>query len=184
LSSSLLSQAAVHKEVADIRRVNKKLSRPLAKNRALVQELQKDLAQYKQDKILLAAVQDALSQLEDRVKNTEWETEITLQKLVALREERDELSRRLRETVYNVQQKTGFKNLLLEKKLTAMSQDLEKTVSMGVRGGKKGSVEAAGKSHARKGILLLSSCDHFPTLLGICPCRGVGFHQPSSRDYR
>jgi hypothetical protein len=122
-------EVAVQKEVADIRRVNKRLSRPLAKNRALVAALQADLAQYKQDKLLLAAVQTALSQLEDRVKNTEWEFEVATQKLAALREERDELDKKLSQAVYGVQQKQGFRNLLLEKKLTAMSQDLEKTVS-------------------------------------------------------
>lgn len=122
-------ELAVQKEVADIRRVNKRLSRPLAKNRALVAQLQADLQQYKQDKLLLAAVQTALAQLEDRVKNTEWEFEVATQKLAALREERDELDKKLSEAVYGVQQKQGFKNLLLEKKLTAMSQDLEKTES-------------------------------------------------------
>jgi len=121
-------EAAVQKEVADIRRINKRLSRPLAANRALVQALQLDLAQYKKDKLLLGAIQSELYALEDRQKNLEWEHEVRQQKLFNLREERDELAKRQAETIYNVQQKSGFKNLLLEKKLTAMSQDLEKTV--------------------------------------------------------
>ena len=50
-------------------------------------------------------------------------------KFINLREEKTEVSRKLQETVYRVQQKNGFKNLLLERKLTAMSQDLEKTES-------------------------------------------------------
>ena len=52
-----------------------------------------------------------------------------MQKFTKLKEEHDELHQKLENTIYNVQQKTGFRNLLLEKKLEAMSQDLEKTES-------------------------------------------------------
>lgn len=44
-----------------------------------------------------------------------------------LKEERDALNKKLERTIYEVQQKTGFKNFLLEKKLSAMKLDVEKT---------------------------------------------------------
>jgi len=122
-------EAAVQKEVADIKRINKKLSKPLQANRELVQTLQQDLQQYKRDKMDLIEVQNALQRLEERCKNIEWEIEIGEQKMIQCREERDTLQKKLSETIYSVQQKTGFKNLLLEKKLSAMTQDLEKTES-------------------------------------------------------
>ena len=69
-------EAAVQKEVNDIRRINKKLSKPLQKNRKLVEQLKADLVQYKQDKLLLAQIQASLYTMEDRLKNLEWEYEV------------------------------------------------------------------------------------------------------------
>lgn len=122
-------EAAVQKEVSDIRRINKRLSKPLARNRVLVQQLQMDLIQYKKDKNLLQTIQSNLYNLHDRSKNIEWEQEVLTQKLYNIKEEKETIEKKLQQTIYSVQQKNGFKNLLLEKKLTAMSQDLEKTES-------------------------------------------------------
>ena len=43
-------------------------------------------------------------------------------------EERDELKEALHTAVCSAQQKTGFQGLLLQRKLVAMRQDIEKTV--------------------------------------------------------
>ena len=40
--------------------------------------------------------------------------------------ERDELYDKFESTIYDVQQKAGFKNILLERKLTAINESLEK----------------------------------------------------------
>lgn len=71
----------------------------------------------------------SLSVLEEKIKNIDWEHEVLEQKFERLKSERDELRGKLTKTIYNVQQKIGFKNLLLERKIEAMSQDLEKTES-------------------------------------------------------
>ena len=42
--------------------------------------------------------------------------------------ERDELYDRFVKSIHDVQQKTGFKNLLLEKKLSTLADQLEKKV--------------------------------------------------------
>ena len=42
--------------------------------------------------------------------------------------ERDDLYNKFVKAIYEVQQKSGFKNLLLEKKLTALADTLEKKV--------------------------------------------------------
>lgn len=122
-------EAAVQKEVAEIRRINRALSKPLAHNRLLVAQLQKDLHQYRKDQSLLEAIQAEISRVQDRMRNTEWEHEVTAQKLLNLQEEQRAISSKLGRTIYEVQQKTGFRHLLLEKKLSALSQDLEKTES-------------------------------------------------------
>jgi hypothetical protein len=122
-------EQGVQKEVSDISRINKKLSKPLQKNRKLVEDLQKKLQIYERDLVQLEETKDALVVLEEKNKNFSWDLEILEQKYEKLKEEKYELKQKLEDTVYNVQQKTGFKNLILEKKLEAMAQDLEKTES-------------------------------------------------------
>ena len=46
-----------------------------------------------------------------------------------IQRERDDLYKRFVSAIHEVQQKSGFKNLLLEKKLTALADTLEKKVS-------------------------------------------------------
>jgi len=122
-------EQGVQKEVSDISRINKKLSKPLQKNRKLVEDLQKKKQIYERDLIRLDETKEELALLEEKNKNFSWDLEILEQKYEKLTEERDELKQRLEDTIYNVQQKTGFKNLILEKKIAAMAQDLEKTES-------------------------------------------------------
>ncbi len=45
---------------------------------------------------------------------------------VQIQKERDDLYSKFVKAIHEVQQKTGFKNLLLEKKLTAIADTLEK----------------------------------------------------------
>lgn len=122
-------EQGVQKEVSDISRINKKLSKPLQRNRKLVDDLQKKLSIYERDLVHLEETKEKLTVLEGRNKNFSWDLEILEQKYEKLREEKDELAQRLQDTIYNVQQKTGFRNLILERKLEAMAQDLEKTES-------------------------------------------------------
>lgn len=122
-------EQGVQKEVSDISRLNKKLTKPLHKNRKLLEDLKRKLEVYLRDLIKLSDSKEQLVALEEHIKNLSWEHEIQEQKFSKMKEERDELASKLEKTIYNVQQKTGFKNLLLEKKLEAMSQDLEKTES-------------------------------------------------------
>lgn len=55
-----------------------------------------------------------------------WEHEVLEQRFAVVVRERDTLHQKFVSTIYDVQQKAGFKNLLLEKKLTAVNQSLEK----------------------------------------------------------
>lgn len=49
--------------------------------------------------------------------------------ILQIQKERDELYNKFVKAIYEVQQKSGFKNLLLEKKLTALADTLEKKVT-------------------------------------------------------
>ena len=51
------------------------------------------------------------------------------QRFAIVQKERDDLYGKFVKAIHEVQQKSGFKNLLLEKKLTALADTLEKKVS-------------------------------------------------------
>lgn len=119
----------LQKDVNDISRSYKRLSKPLQKNKKLVEDLKTKLAIYDTEQVLLTDTKAALVVLDEKNKNMGWEEEILRQKFAKIQEEVDVLGKKLEHTIYEVQQKTGFRNLLLEKKLEAMGQDLEKTES-------------------------------------------------------
>lgn len=63
-----------------------------------------------------------------------WEHEVLEQRFEQVRKECDELYGKFVKAIHEVQQKSGFKNLLLEKKLTALADAIEKKVSFNTEG--------------------------------------------------
>lgn len=63
---------------------------------------------------------------EKELKDLQWEHEVLEQRFIKVQQERDELYRKFTAAIQEVQQKTGFKNLLLERKLQALSTAVEK----------------------------------------------------------
>lgn len=115
------------KEVNEISKVNEKISQPLQEHLTLVEKLKDDLKTYEREKVALQAAKHRLIVLEDQLKNLQWEHEILTQKHEQLVEERDEIKQTLEDTIYDAQQKTGFQKLLLEKKVTLLQEQLDKT---------------------------------------------------------
>ena len=64
--------------------------------------------------------------LEQHLKDMEWEHEVLQQRFQQVQKERDELYDRFEGVVAEVEQRAGFKNLLLEKKLVALQDALQK----------------------------------------------------------
>merc|ERR1711871_194645 len=65
-------------------------------------------------------VKAALVVVEGSQSTVSWEHETLLQRFADIKKERDELRENLRSSIYDVKQKSAFRNLLLEKKLSAM----------------------------------------------------------------
>merc|ERR1719192_576756 len=59
-------------------------------------------------------------------KALEWEHDVLEQRFEKVQAERDDLYRKFVKAIHEVQQKSNFKNLLLEKKLSALADTLEK----------------------------------------------------------
>ena len=64
----------------------------------------------------------------EELKKLEWEQEVLRQRFEQTQKERDELYNKFVKAIQEVQQKGNFKNLILEKKLTALADTLEKKV--------------------------------------------------------
>jgi hypothetical protein len=74
----------------------------------------------------LKQVKSRLLTGEDRLQKMKWEYEVSQQRFARLKLERDDLFQKFQDAVYDVQQKAGFRGLLLEKKVVLAQTELEK----------------------------------------------------------
>ncbi|XP_068117060.1 dynein regulatory complex subunit 4 isoform X2 [Hyperolius riggenbachi] len=116
----------LEKEMADLQLQNRRLTEPLQKAREDVADLQKQLANYEKDKASLASTKARLRSTEKELNDVKWEHEVLMQRFYKIQVERDELYSKFTAAIQEVQQKNGFKNLLLERKLQALGDTLEK----------------------------------------------------------
>lgn len=65
---------------------------------------------------------------ESELKSLSWEHEVLEQRFAQTQQERDDLYQKFIKAINEVQQKTGFKNALLERKLHAMEEAIEMKV--------------------------------------------------------
>ncbi|XP_071083552.1 dynein regulatory complex subunit 4-like [Haliotis cracherodii] len=116
----------MEKQMAEVIAENKRLTEPLQKAREEVEDLRKQLANYEKDKETLRMTKARLRVTEDDFRALKWEHEVLEQRFQKTQEERDDLYRKFVKAIHEVQQKSNFKNLLLEKKLNALADTLEK----------------------------------------------------------
>ncbi|KAG9272953.1 growth arrest-specific protein 8 [Astyanax mexicanus] len=116
----------LEKEMAKVLRENKQLTEPLQKATEEATELRKQLANYNKDKNSLAGARARIKVAEKEIKDLKWEHEVLEQRFSKVQQERDELYQKFTKAIQEVQQKSGFKNLLLERKLAALTDSLEK----------------------------------------------------------
>ncbi|KAK3248040.1 Dynein regulatory complex subunit 4 [Cymbomonas tetramitiformis] len=119
-------EAQNEKLMTEIAQENKRLSEPLTKALKEVEMLRHQLANYDKDKLSLAQTKARLLDAEKQLKNLDWEHEVLEQRFSQVQSERDDLYEKFEGSIYDVQQKSGLKNLMLERKLTALTEQLEK----------------------------------------------------------
>ncbi|XP_048014054.1 dynein regulatory complex subunit 4 isoform X1 [Megalobrama amblycephala] len=115
-----------NKEMAEVVEQNKELRESPQKAKEEVAELQKKLANYEKDKSALTRTRARLKISDRELKELKWEHEVLEQRFTKVQLERDELYMKFTKAILEVQQKSGFKNLLLECKLSALTDTLEK----------------------------------------------------------
>mmetsp|Transcript_137887 Transcript_137887/g.384509 ORF Transcript_137887/g.384509 Transcript_137887/m.384509 type:complete len:461 (-) Transcript_137887:61-1443(-) len=115
------------KKMFDLEQRNKQLKEPLKRANQDVERLEQELVAYEQDKKKLAAVKDKIKQAETQLHRMEFQHEVLQQQLATVSKERDRLYEKFQHAIYDVQQKSGLKNLILEKKIDAVEEALETT---------------------------------------------------------
>ncbi|KAL9654060.1 hypothetical protein ABK040_011604 [Willaertia magna] len=119
-------EANNEKLMLEISQDNKKLVEPLKKALDDVQKLRIEAATYKKDINTLNKTKETLVKMEDQLKKLAWEHEILEQSHKQVQNERDALYEKFEKTIHEVQQKTLFKNQVLETKVAALQETLEK----------------------------------------------------------
>ncbi|NXX91542.1 DRC4 protein, partial [Centropus bengalensis] len=114
------------KERAEVLLQYKQLKETLDLTQEEVADLQKKLIRYDFDKEALKNAKGHLKITQKKLKDLQWEHEVLMQRFSKVQAERNELYKRFTKAIYEVQQKTGFKNLLLERKLKGLHSVLER----------------------------------------------------------
>lgn len=119
-------EAKNEKLMYEIAQENKRLSEPLTKALKEVTSLTDQLSNYEKDKVSLQQTKSRLTDTDKQLKNLSWESEVLQQRFEKIQGERDELYAKFETMIFDVQQKSGLKSMMLEKKLEAMTEQLEK----------------------------------------------------------
>lgn len=118
-------EASDNKLMLEVQLENRRLTEPLQKSLKEVEQLRHELSNYNKDKESLQHAKSRIKVLEGELKSLKWEHEVLEQRFLKVQKERDELYEKFVASIYEVQQKSGMKNLLLEKKLESVSTELE-----------------------------------------------------------
>nr|XP_022910714.1 growth arrest-specific protein 8 [Onthophagus taurus] len=113
------------KQVTDLTHENKRLTEPLKQALLDVKEYKRQLVNYEKDKISLANTKIKLGQSQKELDDIRWHNEALELRFEKLQAEKDELHNRFVIGVLEVQQKTGLKNALLQKRIETLTNDAE-----------------------------------------------------------
>ncbi|KAK1938224.1 Dynein regulatory complex subunit 4 [Phytophthora citrophthora] len=118
-------EAQDEKLMFEISQENKRMSEPLKRALLDVEKLRKNIRVYQEEKVELRTAKGQLLVLEQEYATLSWEFEVLQQRAAQVARELEELTTQFHSSIYDVQQKTGLKNLLLEKKMGALTLQLE-----------------------------------------------------------
>jgi len=115
------------KKMWDLEQRNKQLKEPMKRANQEVERLEQELLAYEEDKKRLASVKEKIKQSETLLKRMEFQHEVLQQQLGQVTNEREDLYSKFQHAIYDVQQRSGLKNLILEKKIDTVEEALETT---------------------------------------------------------
>lgn len=120
-----VTEAEDLKKLRKLELKKKDRAEPLKETRIKVEAKNEELEKYRHDKDSLHKTRDQIVNLENEINNWTWEYEVLKQQHDYVSQERNELYSHYHTAVAEVQQKSGLKNLLLQKKLETINETLE-----------------------------------------------------------
>ncbi|XP_041837935.1 dynein regulatory complex subunit 4-like [Melanotaenia boesemani] len=105
---------------------NQRLTEELRDVQQKLPEMQRRLQDYQQNKDSMMTYRARLKVVEKELRDLTVEHELLLQASQKVQQERDELLRRQTESILDLQQRSGMKRMLLERKMAALTETLEK----------------------------------------------------------
>lgn len=118
-------EASDQKLMLEVTLDNKRLTEPLQKATKEVEHLKHELTNYNKDKESLQSCKARIKVLESDGRGLKWEHEVLEQRFAKIQKERDDLYDKFVKSIHEIQQQSGLKNLLLEKKLEVIGDQLE-----------------------------------------------------------
>ncbi|XP_076678356.1 growth arrest specific protein 8 isoform X2 [Andrena cerasifolii] len=119
------NEERMKKQVRELTSENRKNATSLKSHEESLLHLNHQLANYEKDKQCLSNTKKRLATTLKNLENFKWENEVLELRFEKCQSERDELHSRFVSAILELQQKTGLKNVLLEKKLEKLSDLLE-----------------------------------------------------------
>ncbi|KAK0159289.1 hypothetical protein PV328_010184 [Microctonus aethiopoides] len=119
------NEERMKKQVKELTTENKNLSNDFKATDDQAIELNRQLKNYEKDKLCLANTKKRLIAVTKDYDNLKWENEVLELRFEKCQEERNELHSRFVSSILELQQRTGLKNVLLEKKMEKLTELLE-----------------------------------------------------------
>ncbi|XP_069385694.1 dynein regulatory complex subunit 4-like isoform X2 [Paralichthys olivaceus] len=115
----------VDKQLSASQQENKHLRESVHEAERKLPELKQQLHQYNRNKAEMVKSGARVKVAEKELRDLTIEHELLLQAFEKVQKERDELLRKQRDVIMELQQRSGLKQLLLERKLAALTQTVE-----------------------------------------------------------
>ncbi|KAG5466756.1 hypothetical protein LSCM1_00933 [Leishmania martiniquensis] len=104
---------------------NKRLTEPLAKLQSQKKTLGLELENYLADKEALAEVKRNIKDTQQEIQSVSWEQEVLSQRYAKLVEDRDIILKKYNAMLQDIQRKSAFRRVLIQKKLELVQTQLE-----------------------------------------------------------
>ncbi|XP_047433965.1 dynein regulatory complex subunit 4-like isoform X2 [Mugil cephalus] len=126
LAEAQKRQSRAEKELSAAQKENQRLTEALNEARLQLPRLQRRLQEHEEAKARAVVSRAQVKLIEKELRDLTVEQELLLDAFNKMERERDELLRRQTDAILDVQQRSSMKELVLERKMEALSQTLER----------------------------------------------------------
>lgn len=119
------TEAHNEKAMFEVAQRNKKLTEPLARLQKQKKNLEQELVNYLSDKEALVSVKQQVKETDQEHQTLSWEHEVLTQRFAKLVEDRDIILKKYNTMVQDIQRKSTFRRVLIQKKLELVQTKLE-----------------------------------------------------------